>query len=309
MRRGALNGERGTGNVERGAGGVERSTFAAQRGTGVRVGTTIQDYRTNQPGWRPARPRRERLPRLRRLLKTAMVLLILAGGGVGLWEGYRRVIRLPYFRVAEVRVEGNLQVAAGDIVAALALDPEANLLEMDLASLSRRVLENPWVREASVRRQLPLSLTIRVVERVPEAVFIADRRYLLSADGVILSPLDDGDLPTLPTLRAAKPRPVQVGEQVLSSEMAQGLSVWRQFQMANALHGERAHEIAMTPDGSYLVNLGQEMPLIRLHARALEEQLRRLGAALAASGQALSTFAEVDLRFRDRVVFRPVKGG
>jgi len=269
----------------------------------------IQDYRTSEAGWKPKRPRRESLPRLGRLLKVAVALLLVAGGVAALWEGYRRVVQLSYFYVTEVRVEGNLQVAAADVVAGLALDADSNILELNLSDLSRRVLQNPWIREASVRRQLPLSLTIRVVERVPEAVFIADRRYLLSADGVILAVLDEGVLPTLPTLRAAVPRAVQVGERVLSFEMAQGLSVWRQFQLANALQGEKAHEIGMGKDGSYRVNLGQEMPVIRLHARELEEQLRRLGAALAASGRGLGTFAEVDLRFRDRVVFRPVKGG
>jgi hypothetical protein len=56
------------------------------------------------------------------------------------------------------------------------------------------------------------------------------------------------------------------------------------------------------------VNLGQQMPVIRLHAQDMQEQLRRLGAALAASGRALGEFADVDLRFRDRVVFRPIEG-
>jgi cell division septal protein FtsQ/Ethanolamine utilization protein EutJ (predicted chaperonin) len=208
---------------------------------------------------------------------------------------------LPYFRVAEVYVEGNLQVATEEIVASLGLPPDTSLLDVDLPTLSRRVLQNPWIKEASVRRRLPLALTIQVVERVPEAVFIADRRYLLSADGVILTDLDGDDLPTLPTLRAATPRRVRPGDRVLSSEMAQGLAVWRQFQLANAVQGERAHEIAMGGDGSYTVNLGQQMPFIRLHAQDMQEQLRRLGAALAASGRTLGTFAAVDLRFRDRV--------
>jgi hypothetical protein len=50
------------------------------------------------------------------------------------------------------------------------------------------------------------------------------------------------------------------------------------------------------------------MPVIRLHAQDMQEQLRRLGAALAASGRTLETFAAVDLRFRDRVVFRSEGG-
>lgn len=264
----------------------------------------IHDYKT--PRWRAGMlaRRRERLPRLMRLLKILSVLLLLGGTGVGLWEAYRAMVRLPYFRVAEVQVEGNLQVAAQDIINSLGLAPETSILQVDLKAMARRVLENPWIKEATVQRRLPLSLTIQVVERMPEAVFIADRRYLLSADGVILAELGEGELPSLPVLRATAPRHVGVGERILTSEMVQGLSVWRQFQLANALQGERAHEIVMANDGSYVVNLGQGMPAIRLHAKELEGQLRRLGEALAASHQSLDRFADVDLRFRERVVFR-----
>ncbi len=265
----------------------------------------IRDYHTPKREGRQRIRRREAFPRLARLLKILWVLLLISGSSAGLWEGYRRVVRLPYFHVAEVQVEGNLQVAAQDIIARLGLASDTSILEVDLRALARRVLENPWIKEASVRRRLPLSLTIQVMERMAEAVFIADRRYLLSADGVILTELDPDELPSLPTLRASSPRRVSIGERILSSEMVQGLSVWRQFQLANALQGERAHEIAMVGDGSYMVNLGQRMPVIRLHAQDMEGQLRRLGAALAASGQALDRFRDVDLRFRDRVVLTP----
>lgn len=268
----------------------------------------IRDYKTPRGQVATARRRRDRFPRLTRLIRTLGAVTLLAGTGLGLWEGYRALVRLPYFRVAEVQVEGNLQVAAEDIIASLGLTPDTSILEVDLEALARRALENPWIKEASVRRRLPLSLSVQVVERIPEAVFIADRRYLLSADGVILATLGNGELPTLPTLRAATPRHVAVGERILTSEMVQGLAVWRQFQLANALQGERAHEIVMARDGSYVVNLGRQMPAIRLQARDLEGQLRRLGAALAASGRRLDGFADVDLRFRDRVVFKPSGG-
>jgi len=264
-----------------------------------------RDVRAQGRSGGPGRRRRERLPRVTGLLKLLALVLVLAAVGIGGWEGYRAILRLSYFRVAEVNVEGNLQVASEDIVALLGLIPGSSILDLDLRVLAQRVLENPWIKEASVRRRLPLSLTIQVVERMPEAVFIADQRYLLSADGVILSELGPDELPTLPTLRAAAPRRVRIGERILSSEMVQGLSVWRQFQLANALQGERAHEIAMLGDGSYTVNLGQQMPMIRLRAQDLEAQLRRLGLALVAHGQSLDQLEDVDLRFRDRVVFKP----
>ena len=272
----------------------------------------IRDYHTAEPGRLrerlEERPRRPSKAYLGRLAGFLVVVVLLVGAGLGTWEGYRRFIRMSYFRVAEIYVEGNLQVATDEVVDSLGLTPGTSLLEVDLASLGRRVMRNPWIKEASVGRRLPLALTIQVVERVPEAVFIADRRYLLSADGVILTELDNEDLPTLPTLRAAARRRVQPGDRILSSEMAQGLAVWRQFQLANAVQGERAHEIVMGGDGSYTVNLGQEMPTIRLRAQNMQEQLRRLGAALAVSGRSLATFGDVDLRFRDRVIFRSLGG-
>ena len=269
----------------------------------------IRDYHTGRGGGGRATRRRDGLPWMGRLFKLLLVLLLLSGSGVGIWEGYRQFVRLPYFRVAEIQVDGNLQVASEDVVAGLGLSRETSILEVHLETLAQRLLKNPWIKEAAVSRRLPLSLTVRVVERMPEAVFIADRRYLLSADGVILSVLEPDDLPTLPTLRAVQPQQVRVGERVRNAERAQGLSVWRQFQLANALQSEKAHEIAMVGDGSYVVDLGQQMPVIRLRAQDLPEQLRRLGAALLASGKSLDRFKDVDLRFRDRVVFRPVAGG
>jgi hypothetical protein len=268
----------------------------------------IRDYSAARPRGRPEGRGRERLPRVKRLCTILLIVLLVAAGSAALWEGYRKFIRLPYFRIADIEVEGNLQVAAQDIIAGLGLTKETSILEVDLPTLSRRLLGNPWIREAAIRRRLPLSLVVRVVERMPEAVFVADRRYLLSADGVILCALEEDELPMLPTLRAASPRRVTPGEHVLNDEVAQGLAVWRQFQLANALQGEKAHEITMAGDGSYLVNLGQQMPTIRLRAQDLQEQLRRLGAALLASGRGLQQFGDVDLRFRDRVVFRPVAG-
>ena len=267
----------------------------------------IRDY--HRASWKGSRRAgREKFPRLVRLLRVFGVLLAVSATILGMREGYRRVVRLPYFRIAEVQVEGNLQVSRDEIEAGLGIQPGTSILEVDLAGLTHRVLENPWIKEASIRRRLPLSLTVAVVERMPEAVFIADRRYLLSADGVILAELGEDELPGLPVLRSVAGRRVAVGEQILTSEMVQGLAVWRQFQLANALGGEQAREIAMARDGTYTVNLGEGMPQIRLRAQDLEGQLRRLGLALAASQLALAQFSDVDLRFRDRVVFTPVRG-
>jgi hypothetical protein len=274
-----------------------------------RATQTIRDYNTGG-SWKS--PERERPRSGRRLRKICVILLVLgalAGAGLGAREAYRRMLQLSYFQVVDIRVEGNLQVATDDVIAGLGLAPNTSMLTLNLAELSRRATRNPWIKEAAVIRRLPGSLTIQVVERTPEAVFIANRRYLLSADGVILRALQDDELPQLPVLRAAVPRQVNEGEHIVSAEIAQGLSVWRQFQIANAVPQEKPHEIVMGKDGSYAVNLGPDMPVIRLRPEDMRDQLQRLGAALVASGRGLGQLGDVDLRFRDRVVFRLAAAG
>lgn len=236
---------------------------------------------------------------------------ILAGGALT-WAGSRS-LRLPYFEIAEVIVEGNLQLSAQEIVADLALPPHAGLLTVDLRALSVRLLRNPWIKEATLRRRLPRSLVIRIVERAPEMVLIGDKAYLLSADGVILSELEEAvsqklQAISLPVLRVPTDQRYGKGEVVLKPEVVRGLTVWRDFQLHNALPGEWAQEIILAKDGSYTVNLGPEMPFIRLKAEDMVGQLERLKRVLAFTKEGLSRYESVDLRFGEKVIVRP-KGG
>lgn len=241
-----------------------------------------------------------------------LVVVVLAGGALTL-AGSRAFLRLPYFEIAEVIVEGNLQLSAQEIVADLELPPGAGLLTVDLGALNQRLLRNPWIKEASVRKRLPRSLVVRIVERAPEVVLIGDKAYLLSADGVILSELEEAvsrqlSAVSFPVLRIPADRRYVKGEVVLPPEVVRGLTVWRDFQLHNALPGERAQEIILAKDGSYTVNLGPEMPFIHLKAEDMEGQLERLNRVLAFTKESLSRYESVDLRFGEKVIVRP-KGG
>jgi len=224
----------------------------------------------------------------------------------GAW-GIQHLSKLPYFQVAQVSVEGHFQLSAEEIVDGLGLPPHANLLELDLEALHRHLLRNPWIKEAFVKRRLPFTLIVRVVERMPEAILIADRAYLLSGDGVVLSEVE-GDVPPLPVLRAPVKRPYTPGEVILPQEVAKGLSIWKRFQTAAVLSGKQTREITLAQDGSYMVSMGPELPFIRLRAEDVDGQLERLGQVLTLTGNDLGNYEYVDLRFGGKVIVRP-RGG
>lgn len=246
------------------------------------------------------------------------VFLILGG-----W-GFHLVATLPYFEIAEVIVEGNWKLQAQEVAADLGLQPGAGILTVDLGALTHNLLRNPWIKEAALRRRLPRSLTVRIVERAPEVVLIGDKAYLLSNDGVVLSELEPGDrgegtgftsstpalstLHTLPVLRVPADGHYRRGEMVLRPEIIRDLSVLRNFQLHYALPGEGAREIILVEDGSYTVNLGLKMPFIRLKAEDMEVQLNRLKRVLTFTGEDLSRYESVDLRFGQKVIVKP-KGG
>lgn len=255
-------------------------------------------------GPRPRRPWGPTGLAFRALLALASV------GAVAMFLGQatRALRALPYFEITSVQVEGNLQVPAQEVIDALHLPPHTSILEADLRQLARRAMEHPWVKEAWVTRRLPASLTIRIVERVPETVLVADQPYLLSADGVVLDRLGAGELPALPILRAPAERHFTPADQVLRPEIARGLAVWRDFQLANGLPGDRTREIRLAPDGSYEVSLGPGMPVVRLRGDDLEGQLNRLARALRLARVGMGTFGSIDLRFGEKVILKPLEG-
>ena len=61
------------------------------------------------------------------------------------------------------------------------------MLLLDVDGAEAALLADPWVAEAEVARDWPISVIVRVIERVPAAsVHFADGWWLVAADGTVL---------------------------------------------------------------------------------------------------------------------------
>lgn len=75
-----------------------------------------------------------------------------------------------HFPIREVRIEGDLvHLVEADFRARLAGVTEQGLFSVDVHALRAHLLEEPWVREVSIRRVWPHTLMIRVTEQVAVA--------------------------------------------------------------------------------------------------------------------------------------------
>ncbi|MES9996077.1 FtsQ-type POTRA domain-containing protein [Desulfovibrio aminophilus] len=134
-----------------------------------------------------------------------LLLGVLGALGVGLLYGYRYVTIHPYFSLREIQVTGNERLNYGEVLTLGDLALGQNCLDVNVAEVERALSQNPWVAQASVRRELPNRLFIQVQERAP--VFWVQREgKLLYADasGTVIAPVEPGRFHSLPLLEVDK---------------------------------------------------------------------------------------------------------
>ncbi len=131
----------------------------------------------------PRRASRRRLPALLRWAGSGVGLIVV--GGMGYWAA-SAAGRAPELVVSRIRVVGNEQLAEGEILRALGLRSDSNILSLDLDRLKQQLLRSPWIKDVQLTRVLPATLTLRVVERVPVGIAVLDGLYLIDEEGTFL---------------------------------------------------------------------------------------------------------------------------
>jgi cell division protein FtsQ len=104
------------------------------------------------------------------------------------------------WRLEELTVEGRVNTAADDILAALDVERGTPILSIDVAE-AREALESlPWVKRAQVERQLPNAVHVVIDERKPYALWQRGARYtLVDSEGhaIVDVPGQVADLPLI----------------------------------------------------------------------------------------------------------------
>ncbi len=166
---------------------------------------------------RSRRPRRRRLPRsLRRLsawavpaLACAFVFGTVASTRLPLGAAvaqHARDVAIDAtaalgFVVTDVEVEGRLTTDPATIMAALGAARGTPILAVNPERAQKKLESLPWVRSAAIERRLPDTLFIRLVERIPLAVWQHDgRQQLIGRDGTVIAVTDLRRFASLPTV-------------------------------------------------------------------------------------------------------------
>ena len=82
---------------------------------------------------------------------------------------------------------GNVRLSSAEVQALTHGLYGRSILTADLTACRRRLLESPWVADAALRRVLPSTIEVRVVERQPMGISrLGNQLYLIDRSGTVI---------------------------------------------------------------------------------------------------------------------------
>jgi hypothetical protein len=225
----------------------------------------------------------------------------------GLWTGGSRVAavvaELDTFRVTAVEITGLESLDRGEVLALLDVTHESSIWA-STDTWEQRLARHPLLKGAQVRRRMPGTLLVNVVERRPVALVPTPTLEPVDGEGARL-PLDPTerrmDLPVLEAgeLPAPGARFLPARDRMLAAEVAR-------LMEADTAFLQMVSEVSLRDDGTIVARWSEPRVEFLLTAgapaRRLREGLTVLADALGRDPDQVPT--EIDLRFADQVVVR-----
>lgn len=244
------------------------------------------------------------VPRPGRILVRMLILIVLVAVAVHLPWG---ALRKRYGVVTSVDVQGVRYLDAARIRALSKVSPGADLLTLNLERARQSLLLHPRIAQAEVRRAWPRRIRITVVERNPVMLVQHGVPWEVDSAGVLLAPLANGVVADAPLLSGPDFSRAPAGTHVLTTDVRRGLAWVRALAARELQLDGQLSEVDVSDPGSTALVL---MSGTRVLTPAWPPDTRTLSAlrVVLADLQHRGTLAqEVDLRFQNQVIVRPVK--
>ena len=135
------------------------------------------------------------------LLGLSLVLGVFFGLIFGLPAIYNQLTNSSFFYVDEITVIGANYLDQEEIIEICGLRLGQNSLRTNIPEMEQMILQNPWVKNISIRRQLPNQFIIEIEERVPFFWLLRNNAlYYLDSGGLLIAPVENNRFRSLPTL-------------------------------------------------------------------------------------------------------------
>jgi len=237
------------------------------------------------------------------LFTVAILLFTGVAGTLGYWGG-KKVVSDPYFQVSSMLLKGLDRIPKSTIQKQLGHLFGQNIFLVDLQQECRDLEHHPWIRKVRMRRKLPNTVEVQLVERKPYALVLADSLYRIDREGVVLEKAEQGNPNSEPILTGLGSKSLQIGQVIDPRLINQARSILRYFKSYRFL-GDRSIgwiDLAFHDWVDLVTQDGKTR--IRLSGKDLEREYVYLRAVDRILAEKTDEVALVDLTFPGKVIVR-----
>jgi len=254
------------------------------------------------------KPSRKRSPASKHAWLAARLLLLAIVLAYAGYRGVTLIAAASSLQIGHMVVRGHQRLSTGEVLALVEGLRGQNILAVDLGEWQQKLLSSPWVESATIRRVLPSTVEISVVERRPMGIGrLGTALYLVDARGVIIDEYGpayaDIDLPIIDGIGAA-PQDGGSMVDVARAEFAAGVigAISTRPELAR-----RVSQIDVSDLHDAVLILDGDPALLRLGDTEFVARLQQYIDLAPALHERLHGIDYVDLRFDERLYVRPPK--
>lgn len=257
----------------------------------------------------PPRISREGLGTAMRILRSVVGFALVVGIGIAVaWAARRYIKTSPRFAVREIVTTGGKRRSPDELATIAGIAKGDNVFTTDLDRARVRLLADPWVSEATLARQLPGTVFLRVVEREAAGVLgTGDGTYLVTRDGTIIKKLETGDPTDLPVVTGVSLEQLTTDREGATRTVRRALDLAFDIERSPLSHRSALEEVHVEPNGEMTLVIGKSGVRLYMgpapYRRKIEQAVRVLGEIDRRGGKAESVMLDNEGR-PDRVVVR-----
>lgn len=197
------------------------------------------------------------------------------------------------FKIDDIIITGRDKTAKQDILNALQLSRETNILNLDLRDLQQKVEQLPWVRHAVVKRRFfPNIIQIDIRERQVQSIWQLDHKFRpIDGEGNVIEADYTPDHPILLIIGEGAPENITA----LMKSITDDQNIFQRIKVANYISGRRWNIVLDDVENGITVKLPE---------KHIDEAWKKLLKLNTTQGLLKRKLTIIDLRFPNKVIVK-----
>jgi cell division protein FtsQ len=236
----------------------------------------------------------------------SLILLIVVGVSIVMLIGYLVALSTPIFKLEDVSFQGLKRISQTEMLKRGGLENGVNLLSLNLNDVKKNMESLPWVKNVTLRRELPNKLQVLVTEYQPAfCVLVQQELYYMDNEGVLFNKAEGGRAESLPLLTGLKKGDWTPAGQ-LTPAILQELIKLKGYlsQGSDPFYPDKLSEIHYDPDCGFSLYTLERGIRISLGKEELPTRIKRLEKVWAelAKRPNIEALKGISLQYGQRVI-------